>query len=283
MVAAVTCFTALDATAKWSGQVIPPLETAALRYLSALLFIGGMVRPWSNLSVLRTVSPWMQAARAMTLVTATVCSFTALHYLPLGQVTAITFAAPLIVAVLAGPLLGEWPGPHRYAAVGAGFIGVLIVTRPGGNAHWAVGVALTTAVANAFYAITTRRLVGRDKPRTTLFYSGLIGAVVMLPVLPVVWSAPPGRVWAAVAGMGVLATLGHYLMIQANERAPASVLAPFSYTQLAGATILGWLVFGDVPDRWTVLGMAVIAASGIGMLLGERWIRRRSGSEAPKG
>ncbi len=125
----------------------------------------------------------------------------------------------MLVAVLAGPLLGEWPGRHRYGAIGAGFVGVLIVTRPGLGAHWAVLVAVLTAVANALYAITTRRLAGRDKPRTTLFYSGLIGAVVVLPVLPAVWAAPPGRVWAAVVGMGVLATLGHYLMIQANERA----------------------------------------------------------------
>lgn len=276
MIAAVTCFTALDTTAKWSGQFIPPLETVALRYVSALVFIGGMVRPWSHISVLRTVSPWMQVLRALSLVMATVCSFTSLHYLPLGQVTAITFAAPLIVAVLAGPLLGEWPGRRRYAAIAAGFLGVLIVTRPGLGAHWAVLVALLTAVANAFYALITRRLAGRDKPRTTLFYSGLIGALIVVPVLPAVWAAPPGKVWVAVVGMGVLATLGHYLLIQANERAAASVLAPFSYSQLLGATVLGFLVFGDVPDRWTLLGMVVIAASGVWMLLTERRVRRRA-------
>jgi len=276
MIAAVTCFTGLDATAKWCGQFIPPLETVGLRYVSALVFISGLVRPWSNLSVLRTVSPRLQVLRAMTLVAATVCSFTALHYLPLGQVTAISFAAPLMVAVMAGPLLGEWPGRHRYAAIITGFCGVLVVTRPGGDMHWAVLVALATAVANAAYALITRMLAGRDRPRTTLFYSGLVGALVVIPVLPVVWAMPPGRVWAAVVGMGVLATLGHYLLIQANERAAASVLAPFSYTQLVGATLLGWVVFGDVPDRFTLLGGLVIGLSGITMLLQDRRLRRRA-------
>jgi drug/metabolite transporter (DMT)-like permease len=181
-----------------------------------------------------------------------------------------------MVAVMAGPLLGEWPGRHRYAAIITGFCGVLVVTRPGGDMHWAVLVALATAVANAAYALITRMLAGRDRPRTTLFYSGLVGALVVIPVLPVVWAMPPGRVWAAVVGMGVLATLGHYLLIQANERTAASVLAPFSYTQLVGATLLGWVVFGDVPDRFTLLGGLVIGLSGITMLLQERRLRRRA-------
>jgi drug/metabolite transporter (DMT)-like permease len=270
MVAAVTCFTGLDATAKWTSQTLPPIATVAVRYLSAMVFISALCRPWSRPGVLRTRAPVLQVGWAFSLVGATVCSFTALHYLPLGQVTAIQFAAPLMVAMLAGPVLGEWPGAHRIGAIIVGFVGVLVVTRPGVDVHPAVFVAMLTAVMNAIYALTTRQLAGRDRPLTTLFYSGLVGAVVGRPVLPFVWLMPPGVVWIAMAAMGALATLGHYLMIQAFERAPASTLAPFSYTQMVWATLVGWLAFGDAPDRWTLLGGAIVGASGLYLLWRER-------------
>ena len=267
MIAAVTCFTGLDATAKWISQVLPPLQTVSVRYLSALFFVTALCRPTSNPGILRTSHPAIQSLRALSLVLATICSFTALHYLPLGQVTAIQFASPLVIAALAGPLLGEWPGPHRIAAI---LVGVLVVTRPTGPAHWAVLVAVATALMNAVYALTTRRLAGRDKPLTTLFWSASLGALIVAPIIPFVWVSPPGRIWLAMVLMGILATVGHYLMIQANERTPASVLAPFSYTQLVGATVLGWLVFGDAPDAWTLIGGLIVGASGLYMVLRER-------------
>jgi drug/metabolite transporter (DMT)-like permease len=270
IVAAVTCFSGLDATAKWTSQTLPPIATVAVRYLSALVFILPLCRPWARPQIIASRAPWLQVGRAAALVGATVCSFTSLHYLPLGQVTAITFAAPLIVAIVAGPVLNEWPGPHRIAAVVVGFGGVLVVARPGGDMHPAVFIALTTAFMNAATIITTRRLAGRDRPLTTLLWSGIIGAGIVSPVLPFVWMQPPSPapsvVWAAMALMGALATLGHYLMILAYERAQASVLAPFSYTQLVGATLIGWAVFGDVPDLWTVLGGAIVGASGLYLL-----------------
>jgi drug/metabolite transporter (DMT)-like permease len=270
MVAAVTCFTGLDATAKWTSQTLPPIATVAVRYLSALVFISAVCRPWQRPGLLRTRAPLLQVGRAIALVLATVCSFTSLHYLPLGQVTAIQFGAPLLVALLAGPLLNEWPGPHRIAAIVVGFLGVLVVTRPGGPVHPAVFIAVLTALMNAIYSLTTRQLAGRDRPLTTLFYSGAIGALAVLPVLPFVWMTPPGMVWVAMAAMGALATLGHYLMILAFERAPASTLVPFSYTQLIGATVIGWFVFGDAPDRWTLIGGAIVGASGLYLLSRER-------------
>ena len=267
MVAAVTCFSGLDAAAKWTSQTLPPIETVVVRYLSGFLFITALVRPWQRLGVLRANKPALQCARALSLVMATVCSFTSLHYLPLGQVTAITFAAPLIVAGLAGPLLGERLGPPRIAAVLAGFAGVLIVARPGLDMRPAALVAVLTACASAVYALMTRAVAGHDRPYTTLFWSGTVGAAAVLPVLPFVWVPPPASVWLAMAGMGVLATLGHYLLILANERAPALILAPFTYAQLVGATVLGWLVFGDAPDRWTLLGGTIVAASGLSLLV----------------
>ena len=270
MVAAVTCFTALDATAKWTSQTLPPLATVAARYLSSFVFICAMTQPWRRFSLVRTRSLRLQCTRALTLVCATIVAFTALHYLPLGQVTAIQFAAPLVVALVAGPLLGEVMGLGKALAIAAGFVGVLVVTRPGAAMHPAVFLAMTLPFLNAAYVLATRGLAGRDRPLTTLFYSGAVGAVVMLPVLPFVWVTPPGPVWLAMAGMGALATMGHYLLIQAHERAPASTLAPFMYTQLVGATLLGWLVFGDAPDRWTLLGGAIVGLSGLYLLWRER-------------
>ena len=281
MVAAVTCFTGLDATAKWTSQTLPPIATVAVRYLSALVFISALCRPWARPGILRTRAPALQVGRAFTLVAATISSFVSLHYLPLGQVTAIQFAAPLLLAVLAGPVLGEWPGPHQIAAVVVGFAGVLVVTRPGIDMHPAVFVAMLCPVASVGYSLTTRMLAGRDRPLTTLFYSGVVGAAAMAPVLPFVWTMPSGAVWVGMVLMGVLATLGHYLMIQAFERAPASTLAPFFYSQLVGATVLGWLVFGDVPDRWTLTGGGIVGASGLYMLWRERRASPTGGRRLP--
>lgn len=270
MVAAVTCFTGLDATAKWASQSIPPLETVAIRYLAALVFITASIRPWKRLGVLRTSSPGLQLARGFSLVLATTCSFTALHYMPLGQATAIQFAAPLVIAGLAGPLLGEWPGPHRVAAILVGFAGVLVVTRPGLHMQPAVFLALGSAACSAAYALLTRRLAGRDRPTTTLFFSGLVGGIAVCPLLPFVWTEPPAQVWVALILMGALGAGGHYLLILANERTAASTLAPFTYTQLVGATLLGLLLFDDAPDRYTLLGGTIVAASGIYLVLYER-------------
>lgn len=270
MIAAVTCFSALDATAKWASQSIPPLQTAGLRYLSGFVFIAALVRPWSRVGVWRPSSLKLQCARGLALVASTIFAFTALHYLPLGQATAITFASPLLVVLLAGPVLGEWPGPHRVGAALVGFVGVVVAIRPGLHMHPAVFIALLTACANACYALITRRLAGRDRPKTTLFWSGLVGAAATAPVLPLVWTGTSAIVWLAIGLMGLLATGGHYLLILANERAPASVLAPFTYTQLAGATCFGFLVFGTVPDGTTLLGAAIIAGSGIALLRAER-------------
>ena len=276
MVAAVTCFAGLDATAKWVGQGVPPVQVVGLRYASAFVFIVLVCRPWERLRSVRSRNLPVQVWRGLTLVGATVCSFTSLHYLPLGQVTAIQFVAPLVIVVLSGPVLGEWPGRHRAGAVVVGFIGVVLVTRPAGAVHWAVGVAGLTAVANAAYALLTRRLAGRDRPQTTLFWSGLVGAVATAPVMVGVWAPVPWAVWGAVVGMGVLAALGHYLLILANERAGASVLAPFTYAQLVSAVGLGWVVFGDAPDVWVVVGGAVVAGSGLYVLYRER-VRRGVG------
>lgn len=282
LIAAVACFACLDASAKWVNRTTDPIQTAAVRYLGSFVLIGACFNPWTRPRILRSRSLALQCARALCLVLATICAFFALRYLRLTQATSITFASPLIVTLIAGPLLGERIGTRRLVAVLIGFLGVLVITRPGsGGFHPAMLLAVITACANALYAVTTRILVTRDASETTLFYTGLVGSVVFLPSLPFVWTMPSSAlVWLAMAGLALFGALGHWLLILAHERAPASVLAPFFYLQLLWATLLGLVVFGELPDRWTLAGGATVMASGLYLLHQERAKRRLPRADA---
>ena len=272
MLGAVACFACLDASAKWINRTADPLQTAAVRYLGSFLLVSLFFNPWTKAGLLRTRSLKLQCGRALCLVAATICSFFALKYLRLTEATSITFASPLVVALLAGPILGERLGAQRLAAVLVGFAGVLVVTRPGvGGLHAAALLAVAAACANALYSLATRLVAANDASETTLFYTGLVGSVVFLPVTPFVWAWPASPlVWLLLAGLGGFGALGHWLLILAHRRAPASVLAPFFYAQLLWATALGFLVFGEVPDRWTVLGGAIVMGSGLYLVSRER-------------
>lgn len=272
MLGAVACFACLDASAKWVNRSTDPLQTAAVRYLGSFLLVALFFNPVSRSGLLRTRNLRLQCGRALCLVAATICSFFALKYLRLTEATSITFSSPLIVALLAGPILGERIGGRRLAAVLIGFAGVLVITRPGlGGVHAAALLALGAACANALYSMATRLVAANDPSETTLFYTGLVGSVVFLPVLPFVWVWPDSSsTWLLLAGLGLFGALGHWLLILAHRRAPASVLAPFFYVQLLWATLLGFLVFGESPDRWTLLGGAVVMASGLYLVFHER-------------
>ena len=272
MLGAVACFACLDASAKWVNRTTDPLQTAAVRYLGSFLLVSLFFNPWSRADILRTRSLKLQAGRALCLVVATICSFSALKYLRLTEVTSITFASPLVVALLASPLLGERIGAHRLAAVLTGFAGVLVVTRPGvGGLHVAALFAVGAACGNALYSIATRLVASRDSSETTLFYTGLVGSLFFLPIAPFVWTWPEGPlIWLLLAALGTFGALGHWLLILAHRRAPASVLAPFFYAQLLWATLLGFLVFGETPDRWTLIGGAIVMASGLYLVARER-------------
>ena len=272
MIGAVACFACLDATAKWVNRSTDPIQTAAVRYLGSFLLVGAFFNPWTRTRILRTRRPWLQCARALCLVFATVCAFFALSFLRLTEVTSITFAAPLLVALLAGPLLGERIGARRLTAVLVGFAGVLVVTRPAsGGLHPAALLAVAAACANALYSIATRFVAAYDPPETTLLYTGLVGSAVFVPVVPFVWVSPSSALgWALLAALGAFGALGHWVLILAHKRAPASVLAPFFYAQLLWATVLGFLVFGEVPDRWTLIGGAIVITSGLYLVSLER-------------
>ena len=272
MMGAVACFACLDSTAKWLSRGIDPIQIAAVRYIGSFLLVGAFFNPWTRTQILRTRRPGLQCARALSLALATICAFFALSSMRLTQVTSITFATPLIVALLVGPLLGERLGASRIVAVLVGFAGVLVVTRPAsGELHPAALLAAAAACFNALYSIATRVLAAHDPAETTLFFTGLVGAALFLPVIPFIWTSPSTLLgWLLLPALGGFGALGHWLLILAHRRAPASVVAPFIYTQLIWASGLGFLLFGDAPDRWTLAGGAIVVASGLFLVAQER-------------
>ena len=272
MCGAVATFSCLDTTGKYLLHHMHPLQVVWVRYtgafLLALLFLNPVTRP----GMLVTRRPWLQVGRSALLLLSTALNFFALQFLQLDEALSILFSTPFIVAVLCGPLLGEWVGWRRWIAIGVGFLGVLLVARPGfGGLHPAALLSLGSAVCYSLYSISTRVLARSDSSETTLFYSNLVGALAMLPIVPFVWSMPSS--WFIILLMvviGAFGSFGHYLLIRGHRLAPASVLAPFIYTQLVWTTALGFLVFGDVPHRWTVVGGLIVVGSGLYLLYRER-------------
>jgi drug/metabolite transporter (DMT)-like permease len=271
---AVAAFACLDATAKYLGREIAVMQVVWARYTFAFLLTLVISNPLSRPGLLRTGRPILQIGRATLLLGSTVLNFFALRYLQLDQVLAIAFSTPFLVAALSGPTLGEWVGPRRWAAIAVGMFGVLVVTRPGfGQFHPAVVLAVLSTFCYAFYFLSTRALSRTDPNETTLFYSNGVGAVLMLPVTPLFWTAPSLRQLALMMFAGALASFGHFLLIVAHRHAPPSLLSPFIYTQLVWVVALGYLVFGDVPDGWTLVGATIVIGSGLYILHREQ-IRR---------
>ena len=275
MCGAVACFAFLDANAKYLGRHMDVLEVVWARYTFAFIFALILSNPITRPGMLVSARPGLQIARSTLLLGSTALNFFALKYLQLDQALTITFSTPFLVAALAGPVLGEWVGPRRWAAIGVGFLGVLVVTRPGFDAiHPAAALSAGGALCYALYSLATRILARSDSNETTLFYTNLVGAIAMLPIVGFVWTTPESlAVGVLMLAAGALASLGHYLLIFANRLAPASVLSPFIYSELAWTIALGYFVFGDVPNRWTMAGASVVIASGLYLLHRER-VRR---------
>lgn len=274
---ALMMFASLDATSKYLTAffAVPLLVWA--RYLVHFVIMLVFVAPSMRAELVRSTRPGLQIVRALALLAVTGCGMAAFRLMPLAEATSVIFLAPLLVTLLAGPFLGERIGRGRWLAVCIGFCGVLLVVRPGTDLNlvgilWALGGAFFYAI----YQILTRKLSHAEHPMRQLFYTALVGTLVMSAALPWIWqhAAPSPWHWLLIATLGLYGGFGHFLLIHAFHLAPASTLTPFTYVQLIWAALLGWLVFGNVPDALTAAGMAVIAASGLWLALGER---RKSG------
>jgi drug/metabolite transporter (DMT)-like permease len=269
---ALMSFTVLDASAKWLGQSMHPLQVVWFRYAVSVVLVMAVINPLTKPGVLRTRRPLLQGVRSCLLLASTALNFFALQHLQLAETTTLVFATPLVIALLAGPLLGEWVGPRRMAAIIVGFLGVLVVMRPGlGGLHPAALYVVAGVICYAFYNILTRQLAAHDSSQTTMVYSGAAGFALMTPVLPLVWTPPAGALdWSLLALTGLAGAVGHWLVIGAHRIAPASTLAPFIYSQLIWMLAAGWLIFAQLPDRWTLAGGLIVIASGLYLLYRER-------------
>jgi drug/metabolite transporter (DMT)-like permease len=206
-----------------------------------------------------------------------VFNFFAIQYLPLAETLSITFSAPLMVTALSGPLLGEWPGPRRWAATAVGFVGVLIIIQPQpATFQPAMLLSIGAAVTYAGYYLTTRMLSASDTAGGMLIYGSLFGAVLMTPALPAFAEVPPTwLVAAALVTTGLAGGLGHLVLIHAAACAPATVLTPFTYTQIVWMVASGYFIFGDVPRSSTLIGVTFVIAAGLYILYRERVHRDR--------
>jgi len=280
MCLAITLFSGLDATGKYLlGPLgLPSAQVVWVRFLGQLLLIlavVGAVRPRSFPTLIKSAKPWHQLLRSCLLMGSTVGNFLALRHLRLDQTTSIAFLAPLTVALLAGPFLGEWVGWRRLFAIVVGFCGILIVVRPGIAAvHPAMLYSFLGMLSYAVFILITRWLAAHDPPEVTLFYSLFAGATLAAPFAVHAWVWPGSAlVWALLISTGIWGGVGHYLFILAYRSAPASTIAPFIYFQLVTMVALGYLIFGDLPDAWTLAGSAVVILSGIYLVHRERVVR----------
>ncbi len=285
MCAAIASFALLDAAAKFlaARAHMPVAEVVWLRFAAHVAFSLVLLWPMRPAALLRSARPGLQSLRGLLMLGATGFNFIALKYLQLDQTITMFFLAPLIVAALAGPLLGEWVGWRRLLAIMAGFAGIILVFRPGvGGVHWAIVFSLGATLSYALYNIATRHLAAFDPPEVTQFHTPLAGLVLAAPFAFFDWVWPPDAVsWLLVVAMGVTGGLGHWLLILAHQKAPAAILAPFGYTGLFHMVALGYFIFGDVPSGWTLAGGAVVIASGLYLIWQEQRAPLRADSKRP--
>ena len=280
--AACFCFAILDTTGKWLGNHLPILEVVWARYAFHFMLSLLFVNPWTTPGLLATRRPWLQIGRSTLLLLSTAFNLFALKSLQLDQTTSIIFATPFLVALLAGPTLGEWIGPRRWAAIIVGFIGVAIVTRPfTGGFHPAMVLSLLSAICYALYSISTRILAAHDSTATTVFFSALVGTVISTIPLPFLWVMPTEPlVMSGMVAIGALGWIGHLFLIMAHRLTPAATLAPFVYTQLIWAMAGGFFVFGDVPTRITLVGAGIVVLSGLYLIYRERAMKAEDSIKA---
>jgi drug/metabolite transporter (DMT)-like permease len=272
MLSAMAVLPFLDVAAKFLGQQsMPVVQSVWARMFFGMIFTLPFVlkgRPWS---VLVPDLPVLNGTRAFLIVTSTAFFFLSLGYLPIADTLAIYFVQPLIVTLLAPLILKEHVGLRRWIAVFIGFIGTLIIIRPGFQTfNLGILFALLAGTITAFYMIITRKISQNADPIVTTFHTNAIGAVMTSAVVGFVWVMPTREQWALLLVIAVVALIGHYLVIAAYRFGEASLLAPLSYAEMIMAVVCGWWFFGDFPDRWTFLGVGILIGCAIYISYRER-------------
>jgi drug/metabolite transporter (DMT)-like permease len=264
VIAAVACFATLDTTTKFVSASVPLLMALWFRYFFQALATTAAVLPVRGLSVLRTAHPKFQCLRGMLLLLSSLFAMLSLKYMTVGEFTAIGAIVPLLITLLAATALGEKVSTLRWLLVLGGFAGTLIIIRPGGeDFNWALLLPLGMVATNTGFQVLTSRLAKTEDPITMHLYTGWVGTLLASLALPFVWaSLPSWSLWGWLVLMGVAATVGHFMLILAYQKAPAATLTPYLYAQIAFAMVGGWIAFSHVPDSWSMVGMAMIAVCG---------------------
>ena len=264
VILAVACFATLDTATKVSTATVPILMGLWFRYAFQAVATTVVLLPRYGVEVLRTAHPKFQLLRGALLLVSSTLAFLSLRSMPLAEFTSIVLIAPLVVTLLAAVSLKEEVSPLRWVLVAGGFFGTLVILRPGGTVFsWVILLPLGLVVSNAWFQVLTSRLARTEKPLTMHFYTGWVGTVIATIPLPFVWvSLPSWHSWALLCLMGFMGTVGHFFLILAYQRAPASTLTPYLYAQIGFAMLAGWLVYSRLPDAVSLAGMALIAVCG---------------------
>ena len=265
-VAAMACFATLDTTTKFVSTSVPLFMALWFRYAFQAVATSVAVLPLRGLSALRTAHPKFQLLRGVLLLLSSLFAFFSLKYMPVGEFTAIVMVTPLIITLLASTSLGEKVSPLRWLLVTGGFIGAVIIIRPGADAFsWPMLLPLGLVICNSWFQVLTSKLAKTEDPVTMHLYTGWVGTLLASCALPFAWtSLPSWSLWGWLVLMGCMATIGHFMLILAYQRAPAATLTPYLYAQIGFAMLGGWTIFNHVPDSWSTLGIALIAVCGTG-------------------
>jgi drug/metabolite transporter (DMT)-like permease len=254
----------MDGLAKHLSADLPVLQITWARYFFTVAFTLPVMFFFYNKQLVWSDKPKLQILRGLILLCANICFFYAISIIPLAKALTLAFVAPLIVTAFSPMLLGEKVGVRRWTAVIIGFIGSLVVIRPGFlEINLASLAALGTGIMYGFYLIITRKLSTSDNPLLTLLLTGLVGGVIVSLIVPFIWVKPTLNQWSMMAGIGVFACIGHLFLILSLKYADASKLAPLGYTEIIPNVIIGYYFFGNFPDNWTFLGLFIIVFSGI--------------------
>lgn len=262
-------FATLDTATKHATQLAPVLMLLWFRYTFQAVVTFALRFPIQKMTLFSTPNPRFQTLRGVLLLSTSACSFFGLQQLPVGEFTAMAMLSPMAAAALAAHIFKTRISRTRWVLMLTGLSGVLLVVRPGGQVFgWALLFPVVLVSTYASFQVLTSRLSGDENPYTTHFYTGLVGAVLMLPFAIFSWNTIALlEHWHWFVVVGFFGTFGHLMLIRAFNRASAVVLTPYLYSQIAFATLLGWLAFSHVPDIWAWGGIAVIAISGIGNAL----------------
>ncbi len=261
---ATAFFGVLDTTTKYISTAVPAMMALWFRFLFQAVATAAWVLPRRGRLAWRTRQPGYQLLRGALMLGCSLLAFTSLKYMPVGEFTAIVMVAPLAITVLAATVLHEKVSALRWLLVTGGFIGTLIIIRPGGETFtWASLLPLCLVGGSAWFQVLTSKLARTENPLTVHLYTGWTGALIATVALPFVWvTLPDPRLWLLLCLAGAAGAVSHFLLIVAYQRAPASTLVPYLYAQIAFGMLGGWLVFSHVPDAWALAGIAMIAVCG---------------------